>query len=149
LHADLLHALDSFGYLDGVSNPAIKGYAPDANPPPGPAPVDPGVIVTGYLGDEKQKDRESWQLDGSFLVFRYLFQKVPEFDNFVFQNRLKGPGLTDKEGADLLGARLIGRWKSGMPSIFPHNLCLGNIDCDCFQVHLLISPRSSMTLNSV
>jgi len=108
-------AHEHFGYLDGVSNPAIKGFAPDANPPPGPAPIDAGVIVTGYPGDEKQRDRESWQLDGSFLVFRYLFQKVPEFNKFVFDNRLRGPGLTDKEGADLLGARLIGRWKSGAP----------------------------------
>jgi len=106
--------IDSFGYLDGVSEPLIKGYAPDANPPPGPAPIDAGVIVTGYPGDEKRTDREDWQLDGSFLVFRYLFQKVPEFDDFVFRNRLKAPGLTDQEGADLLGARLIGRWKSGM-----------------------------------
>jgi Dyp-type peroxidase family len=54
-------------------------------------------------------------VDGSFLVFRYLFQLVPEFDDFVWRNRLKGPGMSDQYGADLLGARLIGRWKSGAP----------------------------------
>jgi hypothetical protein len=40
---------------------------------------------------------------------------VPEFDEFVFANRLQLPGLSDKEGADLFGARLVGRWKSGAP----------------------------------
>ncbi|KDR78229.1 hypothetical protein GALMADRAFT_65104 [Galerina marginata CBS 339.88] len=106
-------AHEHFGYLDGVSNPQIIGF--DQNPPPGPAPVRPGAIVMGEDGDLNQADRADWMKDGSFLVFRYLFQKVPEFDDFVHSNRLKGPGMTDKEGTDLLGARLVGRWKSGAP----------------------------------
>ncbi|KDR71618.1 hypothetical protein GALMADRAFT_159433 [Galerina marginata CBS 339.88] len=106
-------AHEHFGYLDGVSNPAIIGF--DTNPPPGPAPVRAGAIILGQDGDESKTERAPWMVDGSFLVFRYLFQKVPEFDDFVFRNRLKGPGMSDKEGADLLGARLIGRWKSGAP----------------------------------
>lgn len=104
---------NSFGYLDGVSNPAIIGF--DTNPPPGPAPIRPGVIVVGHDGDPNVKDRDDWMIDGSFFVFRYLFQKVPEFDDFVDRNKLNMPGLTEKENADLLGARLVGRWKSGQP----------------------------------
>ncbi|KDR71616.1 hypothetical protein GALMADRAFT_143869 [Galerina marginata CBS 339.88] len=104
-------AHEHFGYLDGVSNPAIIGF--DTNPPPGPAPIRAGAIILGQDGDNSISERAPWMVDGSFLVFRYLFQKVPEFDDFVFRNRLKGPGMSDKEGADLLGARLIGRWKSG------------------------------------
>ncbi|TFK38587.1 hypothetical protein BDQ12DRAFT_631188 [Crucibulum laeve] len=108
-----LSAHEHFGYLDGVSNPAIIGF--DKNPLPGPAPINPGNIIVGQEGDASKADRAPWMFDGSFLVFRYLFQKVPEFDDFVDKNALKVPGLTHKEGADLLGARLVGRWKSGAP----------------------------------
>lgn len=104
------NAIVSFGYLDGVSNPAIVEF--DKDIPPGPAPINAGHILLGETGDSLPRD--PWMVDGSFLVFRYLFQKVPEFDDFLDRNALKLPGLTHKDGADLLGARLVGRWKSGM-----------------------------------
>jgi hypothetical protein len=52
-----------------------------------------------------------WALDGSFLVFRYLSQLVPEFDTFLKKNPI--PGVPPEFGSELLGARLVGRWKSG------------------------------------
>lgn len=52
-------------------------------------------------------------VDGSFLVFRFLFQLVPEFDKFLKENPVKVPGLSPEEGSELMGARLVGRWKSG------------------------------------
>ncbi|KAM6490987.1 hypothetical protein JOM56_013226 [Amanita muscaria] len=43
-------------------------------------------------------------VDGSFLAF-------------LQNNPIKVPGLSDAEGSELLGARLVGRWKSSsMPS---------------------------------
>ena len=71
------------------------------------------------------KTRPSWALDGSLLAFRYLFQLVPEFSNFLEQNPIKG--LPPKQGSELLGARLVGRWKSGR---FQGLLCCGN-SCLC------------------
>ena len=108
----------SFGFLDGVSEPAVKGF--DDPPKPGePIAVNPGVIVTGYDGDLNQ--REPWARDGSFLVFRWLFQLVPNFNNFLRDNALKKDGegrdLPPGLGADLLGARMVGRWKSGAPIV--------------------------------
>lgn len=104
---------EHFGFLDGISNPAVTGF--DKDPNPGPVPVNPGVIVTGHTGDLDQATRAAWAVDGSFLVFRYLFQQVPEFNDFLQKNPIAFQDLTPEEGSDLLGARLVGRWKSGAP----------------------------------
>jgi len=81
--------------------------------------VDPGVILTGHKGDPGEDKRERWAVDGSFLVFRYLSQLVPEFNFFLNTNPLsvdgEGKDLTRPEGSELLGARMIGRWRSGAP----------------------------------
>ncbi|PPQ68900.1 hypothetical protein CVT26_001837 [Gymnopilus dilepis] len=112
---------EHFGFLDGISNPAIIGF--DKNPDPGPVPVQPGVLLTGQNGDNKAdgtpNTRAPWATDGSFLAFRYLFQQVPEFDEFLKKNPIAKDGngnvLTPEAGSDLLGARMVGRWKSGAP----------------------------------
>ena len=49
------------------------------------------------------------------MAFRKLHQKVPEFNKFLNDNpvpQTNHPELTDKERVDLMGARLVGRWKS-------------------------------------
>jgi hypothetical protein len=48
--------------------------------------------------------------NGSFMVFRRLNQLVPEFDDFI----LSSAGALGVDPV-LLGARLVGRWKSGAP----------------------------------
>lgn len=67
----------------------------------------------GRAGDTIQ-NRPSWTKDGSFLAFRYLQQLVPEFNQFLKLNapKVNDPGVNT---ADLFGARLTGRWKSGAP----------------------------------
>ncbi|KAJ7832287.1 fungal peroxidase [Mycena leptocephala] len=102
---------EHFGFLDGISNPAVDGFT--ANPMPGQAPVAAGTILLGETGDSGT--RPAWAKDGSFLVFRQLKQLVPEFDKFLTDNPIVEDGLTPKQGSDLLGARMVGRWKSGAP----------------------------------
>ena len=51
-----------------------------------------------------------WLRNGSYMVFRRLEQKVPEFRRFV-ADRAARLGMDP----DLLGARMFGRWKSGAP----------------------------------
>ena len=51
-----------------------------------------------------------WLRNGSYMVFRRLEQKVPEFRRFVQQQAVR-LGMD----ADLLAARMVGRWKSGAP----------------------------------
>ncbi|KAK7062703.1 dye-decolorizing heme-containing peroxidase [Paramarasmius palmivorus] len=102
---------EHFGYMDGIGQPAIKGFV--LGPLPGQAEIDPGVILTGEDGDSLT--RPSWAKGGSFLAFRQLKQRVPEFNKFLSDNVLAVPGLTQQENIDLLGARMVGRWKSGAP----------------------------------
>ncbi|KAJ7268353.1 fungal peroxidase [Mycena rebaudengoi] len=103
---------EHFGYLDGISNPAVDGFTTTPKPGQGPA-VPAGTLLLGENGDFVP--RPAWAKDGSFLVFRQLAQLVPEFDKFVTNNAIVKPGLTLQQGADLLGARMVGRWKSGAP----------------------------------
>ncbi|KAI0521243.1 hypothetical protein F5B22DRAFT_662354 [Xylaria bambusicola] len=118
---------EHFGFNDGLSQPAVENVDAGVISEPGEAPVRQGVILLGRKGDDglvfppgtppQHVTRPSWALDGSFLAFRYLKQLVPEFDTFLQENALKGipPAPGNPTGADLLGARLVGRWKSGAP----------------------------------
>ncbi|KAI0706756.1 hypothetical protein C8T65DRAFT_651892 [Cerioporus squamosus] len=104
---------EHFGFLDGISQPAVNGF--DTKPNPGQETVGQGVILCGrdkdvVAGTTTPIVRPPWALDGSFLALRYLFQLVPEFDTFLKNNAIN----------ELLGARLVGRWKSGAPiDVFP------------------------------
>ena len=73
--------------------------------------MQPGVILTGEPGDNVTT-RPSWAKDGSFLVFRQLQQFVPEFNAFLTANAPPVSGMTQAQSAELLGARMVGRWKS-------------------------------------
>ena len=97
---------EHFGWLDGVSQPAINGLS---TPFPGQRSLDPGHFVFGYPGQTAPPPL-SWMNNGSFMVFRRLNQLVPEFEQFLLDQ-----GGTLGLDPVLLGARLVGRWKSGTP----------------------------------
>lgn len=96
---------EHFGWKDGISQPAILGLTV---PFPGQRALHPALFVLGY--DNANPPALPWMKNGSFMVFRRLKQLVPEFDKFVID---QGSAL----GTDsvILGARLVGRWKSGAP----------------------------------
>jgi hypothetical protein len=126
----------SVGFNDGISQPYVI-FADDSQqrraPLPGQNTVNPGVLVLGQPGD--QVTRPSWAKNGSFAAYRHLKQLVPEFNDFLKSVVLSSitvpppvPGSqaphstgTDtedfKKRVDFLGARLMGRWKSGMISV--------------------------------
>ncbi|KAJ7886486.1 fungal peroxidase [Mycena leptocephala] len=101
-----------FGFLDGISNPTINGFTAK----PGQAVVPASEILVGQP-DDTSVTRPAWAKDGSFLVFRQLKQLVPEFNKFLTDNPIVEPGLTPEQGSELLGARMVGRWKSGAPVV--------------------------------
>lgn len=93
----------------------------------------PGEFVFGYPGQDGQRtlapDQEPdfalqgavvappvpFMDRGAFLVFRRLQQKVPEFDASVKALAASIGAGSDPATAELLGAQLVGRWKSGAP----------------------------------
>ena len=133
---------EHFGFLDGISQPALRGRISDdphdvltlrQNPDdpeqgkPGQALVWPGEFVFGYHGQDPTADTVNargpdslapegkpvapeWARDGSYLVFRRLRQDVPAFRAFI-RDEAARLGLS----ADLLAAKIVGRFRSGAP----------------------------------
>ncbi len=124
---------EHFGFKDGVSQPGLRGVDlpddPVGNPDQGHPGQDllwPGEFVLGYPTQiPKAKpgfdgpnpnpgpistSGPSWTVNGSYLVFRRLDQDVPSFN-------LQIEALADRLGMapDLVGAKLVGRYKSGCP----------------------------------
>jgi Dyp-type peroxidase family len=124
---------EHFGFKDGVSQPGIRGIDlpddPIGNPDQGHPGQDllwPGEFVLGYPtqiptaepghdGPNRNpgvisKSGPDWTEDGSYLVFRRLEQNVPAFSEHV-------ASLAQQQGSsvDLMGAKLVGRYKSGCP----------------------------------
>ena len=103
----------SFGFLDGVSEPAVQGV--DGRKLQKEQEfVSPGKVLCGRDGD-LVKLRPTWALDGSFMCFRKLHQNVPEFHKFVRTNSEQTGGSVDSNQLryDQLAARICGRWQSG------------------------------------
>ncbi|HME00085.1 MAG TPA: Dyp-type peroxidase [Terriglobia bacterium] len=100
---------EHFGWQDGISQPGISGLTTAL---PGQRLLDPGRFVLGYPGQPSGTTAPPipWMSNGSFMVFRRLVQLVPEFEQFLLDQ-------AGRLGVDpvLLGARLMGRWKSGAP----------------------------------
>jgi deferrochelatase/peroxidase EfeB len=102
-----------FGFLDGIGQPAVAGF--NINPLPGQAVVNPGIILVGEPGDTVS--RPAWAKDGSFLAFRQLRQLVPEWNNWIYSAAPPIAGFTQQQSADLMAARMIGRWPSVRGSV--------------------------------
>lgn len=124
---------EHFGFKDGVSQPGIRGVDlpddPIGNPDQGHPGQDllwPGEFVLGYPTQIAHADPAvdgpnpnpgpistsgpSWTRDGSYLVFRRLNQDVPGFEHQVSALALS-TGLS----VDMMGAKIVGRFKSGCP----------------------------------
>jgi Dyp-type peroxidase family len=117
---------EHFGFRDGVSQPGIRGLTSVSDPIrspdeglPGQDLVWPGEFVFGYPGQDRDhptkggpppKMAAPWMRNGSYIVFRRLEQKVPEFWRFVREHAVR-LGMDP----ELLAARMVGRWKSGAP----------------------------------
>jgi Dyp-type peroxidase family len=123
---------EHFGFKDGVSQPGVRGFTKPNNPDnenqgnPGQDLLHAGEFIVGYPTQlpfakeghdgpnpdegEVSQSGPTWTKDGSYLVFRRLQQNVPAFKNFV-KETAKKLGVSE----ELMGAKMVGRYRSGAP----------------------------------
>ena len=109
-----------FGYRDGLSQPFLAGGPKPTRPYPdlglnkdGSSP--PGDFLLGFentFGNKYSPGVADTKLgrNGSFGAFRILKQEVAAFEEFL-QTAAPAAGMTPDE----LAAKLLGRWRSGVP----------------------------------
>ena len=102
-----------FGYRDGISNPEVNGSGIQTPPSLMQEGIAPGEFVLGYKGEAEtvapMPQPEVLGKNGSFMVLRAYNSHVAAFNKYLKEN-------TDNEKeAELLGAKMWGRWRSGAP----------------------------------
>ncbi len=161
----LMDGTEHFGFVDGLSQPIIKGWPTrtgSVHPPVPPTPavfadVEPGEVLLGYR-DSYDRPAEgptvadgslagelppaAWSprrrdlgRNGSYLVFRQLAQDVPGFRRFV-----QAASEATSAGATPLspaqvGAKMVGRWASGASLVLFPDADPGQADTNDFGYH--------------
>ena len=102
----------SFGFKDGISNPAIEGSGiPGTNPHE--EPFKAGEFILGYPNESDElppmPTPDVLARNGSYVVFRKLQTRVAEYRQYL-RSRAKS-----REDEALLAAKFVGRWPSGAP----------------------------------
>lgn len=121
---------EHFGFKDGISQPSITGLTDSSKL--GSGRIAAGEFLIGYPDQDghtsgqpvpapppapgynppppPEQPLPEWAHNGSFLVFRRLRQDVQAFNQSLAEESTPA-GLTPEQ----LGAKLVGRWKSGAP----------------------------------
>jgi Dyp-type peroxidase family len=123
---------EHFGFRDGISQPGIRGLTTlswsEGSGESGSRQdvVAGGEFVLGYQRewsseqdppDNPLTPRPDWTENGSYVVFRRLRQDVKGFRDFLATEAAKYNGMS----VDLLGAKLVGRYRSGAPLVGARN----------------------------
>lgn len=116
---------EHFGYLDGVGQPVIEGSGKAQNQlrRTGHATViKAGEFILGYEnelgvldGVPGADEMPEFGVNGTYLVFRQMQQHVSAFWNFLEEATRRPDGTSDPDARERLGAKIVGRWKSGAP----------------------------------
>jgi len=102
----------SFGFKDGIAQPAVEGSGiPGTNPKE--RPLKPGEFILGYPDETGSlppvPTPEVLGRNGTYVVFRKLHTRVAAYRHYL---RAKA---ASREEETLLGAKMVGRWQSGAP----------------------------------
>ena len=102
----------SFGFKDGIGQPAVEGSGrPASNPKE--RPLKAGEIILGYRDETGElppmPTPEVLGRNGTYVVFRKLHTRVAAYRQYL---RAKA---ASREEEALLGAKMVGRWQSGAP----------------------------------
>jgi Dyp-type peroxidase family len=128
-----LRDTEHFGFVDGISQPAIEGYHQSSSPL---HKLKAGEFLLGYPNeyglftdrpmaapsldprgilplDSEQSPRRDFGKNGTYLVFRQVRQNVPAFRNTLDELTRNPNGTPNREARDRLAAQMVGRWPSG------------------------------------
>ena len=103
---------EHFGFRDGISHPAVEGSGiPGTNPQE--RPLKAGEFILGYPDEggspPPMPQPEILGRNGTYVVFRKLHQRVAAFRQYLRSNS------PSADAEELLGAKIVGRWRSGCP----------------------------------
>ncbi|WP_426668943.1 Dyp-type peroxidase [Mucilaginibacter sp. McL0603] len=122
---------EHFGFLDGIGQPIIEGTGREAKQlsRTGHATViKAGEFILGHENEMLKPDPlpvglnlPAFGMNGTYLVFRQLEQHVHQFWQYIDQVTRDASGNSVPPEQDKLGAKIVGRWKSGAPvTTHPH-----------------------------
>ena len=102
----------SFGFKDGIGQPAVEGSGiPPTNP--NDPPLKAGEIILGYPDETGElppmPTPEVLGRNGTYVVFRKLHTRVAAYRSYLRAR------AASREDEALLGAKMVGRWQSGAP----------------------------------
>ncbi len=104
----------SFGFKDGIGQPAVEG---SGMPPSDPTdkPLKAGEIILGYPDETGElppmPTPDVLGRNGTYIVFRKLHTKVAAYRQYL---RAKAASRAEEAR---LGAKMVGRWQSGAPLV--------------------------------
>ena len=79
------------------------------------------VVPADATGLTAEAGMHDFGRNGSYLVFRQLAQRVAGFWNFLDKATCGPDGHSNPEERERLGAKFVGRWKSGAPLVLAPN----------------------------
>ena len=102
----------SFGFKDGIGQPAVEGSGiPPTNPKE--RPLKAGEIILGYPDETGElppmPSPDVLGRNGTYVVFRKLHTRVAAYRQYLRDK------AASREDEALLGAKMVGRWQSGAP----------------------------------
>jgi Dyp-type peroxidase family len=118
---------EHFGFADPISQPPIEGATTPSYPGDGVLepdgtwrPLKPGEFLLGYedeagLAGTQAPEPFDLRLNGTYMVFRKLYQDVAAFRRYLASAGKSLYGSDDHSHQDLVAAKIMGRWRSGCP----------------------------------
>ncbi|HEX6426710.1 MAG TPA: hypothetical protein VF008_03450 [Niastella sp.] len=129
---------EHFGFMDGISQPIIKGLSKENMVADKQTLINPGEFILGYRNEYKHfspspciedkkdisglephrvfSDQKDLGRNGTYLVFRQIEQHVEKFWDHLYKHS-KEAAASRTEMAVKLGAKMIGRWPDGRPLV--------------------------------